>query len=437
MRSKRVLSGLFFLLAMALGGAAEAAGKCPNMLILLDRSGSMWGAKWDAARTAIRTFSEQRQSFMRFGLAVFPAVGDDCGAGGLQVHSDFYSAEAINNGLDTMKKPSGSTPTGDAILMAGQTPDMLDAQRGRFLILVTDGDPTCPDINDGEGNLALAEARIADLNRQGIKTFVIGFGTQASPDKLDRMALAGGTGRAGATCDDPHHPGTKISCRYYEALDNVSLTTAFDAIARVATGELSGGKSCDDSCYVTNGCASGQRCVKRVVSYSGGKYQLNLGQCESDPCLGVSCDESSFCRDGKCIRACTGGCEAGKSCEDGVCVTDPCLQPGACACSAPCPKHLECAAGQCVDSACRNMTCPASAPFCDRGNCYAGTPAPADEAPSYSAGVPIPKQPAARPPPLNEFDHQGCSCGASGADLVLFALAAAPGLLLRRRRKSA
>ena len=59
-------------LAALFASAPARAEKCPNMLIVLDRSGSMAGAKWTAATQSINAFVPQHQSVMRYGLMVFP-----------------------------------------------------------------------------------------------------------------------------------------------------------------------------------------------------------------------------------------------------------------------------------------------------------------------------------------------------------------------------
>jgi hypothetical protein len=400
------------------------------MLIVLDRSGSMWGEKWTAAREAIRTFTARREGFMRFGLHVFPAPGDECGDGTSLVRCDFYAAEAIDLALDP-QEPAGSTPTGAAVARAGrQRPDMTDTARPRFLVLITDGDPTCPDSGDGEGNVALAVAAIEELARNDIRTFVIGFGVEASPEKLDRMAVAGGMARVGATCTDPRDPASTLPCKYYEALDHTSLTVAFDAVARAAGGELGNGRSCDDSCYGAGGCPPGEICNAKIKTYSGGRYTLNVGTCVRDACRGVSCPADQFCREGKCVHACVEACDLPKICRDGACVEDPCAEPGMCHCGKTCARHLSCVEGACVDNPCRYITCPETAPFCERGSCYRPTAAFVEAPDSPDAASAVDASAA-----LDVTAPVGCGCGASTAlDVLLLAVALSPAAVAARRR---
>jgi MYXO-CTERM domain-containing protein len=111
------------------------------------------------------------------------------------------------------------------------------------------------------------------------------------------------------------------------------------------------------------------------------------GLCVDIPCMNVTCAAEEVCRGGMCVGACTGvvcpltvngrpecrlgrcadpcvsaGCEAlGLVCERGSCVR-------ACDCRA-CPDGTACApSGQCVDTACATMQCPAGQ-ICFEGQC--------------------------------------------------------------------
>lgn len=409
---------VFLVAAALLWSGAARAEKCPNMLILLDRSGSMQGYKWSTATQAIGSFVPPRQTVMRFGLMLFPGfTGDGCGGGELQVGCDFYNGDAVTRALAISGSPGGFTPTSATLDQAAALPEMLDASRKRFVVLLTDGDPTCPDAQDLEGDLVAAERSLQHLLQNGIKTFVIGFGQEVSPSRLDRMAVAGGAARVGATCADPANPsGARIACKYFDASDAASLNAAFDQIASIAQGELKG-NSCDDSCYGIGACPSGQRCTQQVQTYAAGKYTLNLGQCVPDPCAGVACGATEFCSEGACTAACTRPCAAGTYCHNGACLADPCASPGGCLCAQTCARYLVCLDGTCQDDPCRYVTCPAAAPYCDRGGCYAGT----------TSGQPLEPGDGG----TGGGQKGGCSAASGGAALALLPLVWA---VLRRRR---
>ena len=113
------------LVACSLAYAEGAfAARCPNMYIVLDKSGSMAeSAKWTNAKAAIEAFTAgtvtvgsrqvPRQSTMRFGLMLYPS-DNRCGAGTHQVSCDFYRSAEINAAL-ARYSPGGATPTGEAL----------------------------------------------------------------------------------------------------------------------------------------------------------------------------------------------------------------------------------------------------------------------------------------------------------------------------------
>ncbi|MGC4113646.1 MAG: VWA domain-containing protein [Myxococcales bacterium] len=340
-----------------------------------------------------------------------------------QVSCDFYNADAIASALSRLS-PWQFTPTSAALDQVGALPEMNDGTRRRFVVLLTDGDPTCP-VQDAtqaayDSNTSLAVDSLNRLRANGVETFVIGFGSDVSPARLDRLAAAGGKPRPSGTCANPANPtGPRIPCQYYDASDLPTLNATFDEIASVAQGELHG-NSCDDSCYGIGGCPAGQRCTQNLQSYDQGKYRLNLGQCVEDPCATVTCGALQFCRDGACVDACPARCLTGQYCDRGTCVDDPCVNGSSCVCPQACDKFLVCLSGTCQDNPCRYVICPTKAPYCDRGSCY-------------PASSPIVSADAGRPDAGSGGSGGGCS--ASGAELLVpLALALAPLLAFRLGR---
>lgn len=400
------------LLAICLCGllpaSAARADKCPDMIILLDRSFSMTGQKWESAVAAVETFTEARQGIMRFGLVLFPwedPASPACGSANWIVPCDFYTADRIAAELGWTTQ-GGETPTAPALEVVEAEIDLSGGDRARFIILVTDGDPTCPGATL-DANVDLSVAVLDRLREEGVYTFVIGFGAEVSPARLNRLAEAGGMARTGGRCSDPTDPATEIDCAYFDASDRESLTQAFNEIVAIAQGELSG-RTCDDSCYVIDGCPKGERCVAGVVDYSDGLYSMNLGRCVEDPCFEVDCAKNQFCREGQCIEACLTPCPTDQVCQDGTCVA---LPDGENACAETCPKYLVCIDGSCVDDPCRSLDCPSKAPYCYRGSCYAtgnegdgGSDSDASTSEAESSG-------------------SGCGCQSSAPPTELLALA--------------
>ncbi len=350
---------------------ARALGdKCPDMIILLDRSFSMTGSKWESAVAAVESITRAREGIMRFGLALFPwedPNNPSCGSASWIIPCDFYTADAIARELSWTTQ-GGETPTATALEVIEAGLGDSDTDRARFLILVTDGDPTCPG-DTLDANVDLSVSALERLRAAGVPTFVIGFGSEVSPDRLNRMAEAGGMARTNARCavpGDTTETSSDIDCAYFDAGDFESLTEAFNDIVAIAQGELSG-RTCDDSCYVIDGCPEGERCLAHIVEFNSGRHSMNLGLCAPDPCFKVDCAKNEFCREGQCVPACLTPCPTDQICQDGECVTPSSDK----ACATSCPKYLVCQDGACADDPCRFVTCPTRAPYCYRGSCYA------------------------------------------------------------------
>lgn len=196
----------------------------PDMMIVLDRSSSMKTAKvnrWDPSVAALKSVTAQLESSMRFGLMLFPraCAADDadclkaeafdpCHGGTLDVPVEIGAANDIAAQL-TATIPGGGTPTGPtldaALSVLTSTPIDVDGPpRPQYVILVTDGQPSCP---NGEGlasatseqlaaDLTLAVQSIDDLKAAGILTYVIGYTEGLDPsliNALTEFAMHGGT----------------------------------------------------------------------------------------------------------------------------------------------------------------------------------------------------------------------------------------------------
>jgi len=202
---------------------------------------------------------------------------------------------------------------------------------------------------------------------------------------------------------------------------NVTCPGTFDKCVK--------GACVDTSCYnPKNACPQGQVCVQ--------------GECQADPCVGVSCGTDSFCSDGACVKLCDAvvcpsgemckvvsqsgspvascvkdacasqSCDAPYVCQDGTCVKDPCN-------TVSCPTGQICIAGACVADPCEKVTCPTGY-SCSEGMCASSRTGTTRDMLATGAG--------------------GCSCsmerGASiGASPPLLALLLL-GLVLRRRGRS-
>ncbi|XXX78513.1 vWA domain-containing protein [Sorangium sp. So ce134] len=174
-----------------------------DMLILLDRSGSMLGAKWSGVTSALSTFvSDAASAGMNVGLTYFPRGNNgmnDCdhtaydelavAIGELPLHTPELTASIRGT------SPGGGTPMRPALQgVLSNATAYKDANPSHkvIVVLATDGDPSgCA------GNTVASTAEIAQraLNYNGVQTYVIAV-EGSTVANLDQIAAAGGTARA-------------------------------------------------------------------------------------------------------------------------------------------------------------------------------------------------------------------------------------------------
>jgi hypothetical protein len=251
--------------------STAAVLKTPNILIVLDKSGSMEDtlgtstvSRWDALNQALTAALPAVQDSISFGLEFFPgATNTDCtvptGAAAIDVPID-AGATSVPVILSTVGNttPGGGTPTAQALERAYEyftTGTGAGIGGEKFVLLATDGGPNCSptatpctdplvctaNMDDAAGcpaagpsccdraqtaALCLDDAAVVtalnNLLTAGIPTFVVGLpGTEAYSTYLDAFAVAGG------------RPQSATSPKYYrvdEAGAVAGLTAAFQDI---------------------------------------------------------------------------------------------------------------------------------------------------------------------------------------------------------------
>jgi len=214
----------------AADGGTDDAGVCgqmefaltripPNVMLVLDRSGSMGNSigggsattKWTDLKNAVSSLVTNYDSEMRLGAAIFSSDGN-CAAANIDVPLASAAGVTVEQKL-AAQGPNGNTPTAaalDTVIAKGM---VNDATRANYVVLATDGEPNCTDVDVGK--------RITTLYNQtpSVKTFVIGIGdgTASNPTLLNSWADAGHTARTGTT-------------HYYQTSSPADLKAAFDAI---------------------------------------------------------------------------------------------------------------------------------------------------------------------------------------------------------------
>jgi hypothetical protein len=191
----------------------------PNVMLVLDRSGSMGGAissgsattKWNDLKAALQTLVTNYDSKIRLGAAIYSSDGN-CATNELH-------ALAPSNGTNILAKvnangPAGNTPTAGTLAKVIAQGALNDPTRENVVVLATDGIPNCGDVD--------VNGKITQLYNAApsVKTYVIGLGdgTASNPMLLNAWAESGHTARPGAT-------------KYYQTNSPAELKAAFDTIA--------------------------------------------------------------------------------------------------------------------------------------------------------------------------------------------------------------
>jgi len=203
-------------------------GDPPDLLVVLDRSGSMadppvtfppiFTPKWQLMRDALNTVAAAKDMNIRFGLLEFPsddACAADANAG---VPIGLNSAPAIATYFGG-RSPGGSTPAHSALGSALAYYNSIPVNSaGRYVLFATDGLPNCLGGDPNADSSTDTVAAVTTLFNTGIKTFVLGFGTFGlNTGVLNDAAVAGGEAQAGNT-------------KFYEASDPTQLNAALNAI---------------------------------------------------------------------------------------------------------------------------------------------------------------------------------------------------------------
>ena len=197
------------------------------MLLVMDRSGSMSGAKWDMARQAMIGFADTKGAAgSQLGLTLFPPDsngGDDClttsYAPIVPIAPLPGNGVAIKTAL-LARDVGGGTPMTPALQGGADAMTSFLAQNPKHegvIILVTDGDP------GGCSSTVASVSAVAQASANGtprIRTFVVGM--EGAPfSKLDTIAAAGGGApkafNASGTASDAGTPQEQL----LDALDKI------------------------------------------------------------------------------------------------------------------------------------------------------------------------------------------------------------------------
>ncbi len=177
------------------------------MLVLIDRSGSMSGDKWDSATKAIRAFADRAEVVgMKMGVQFFPPLGS-----GDQCNASLYANPAVpiaplpDNVLPIQQKLASTAADGGATPMRSGLEGSIAAMRSFIesgpphqgvVILVTDGDPnSCGNVSNVASVAASGANPLPGSGVPRVLTFAVGM-EGASFSNLDQIAAAGGGGKS-------------------------------------------------------------------------------------------------------------------------------------------------------------------------------------------------------------------------------------------------
>ncbi len=221
--------------------------KAADILMVLDRSGSMIdipdGApsgstttKWQIVVPSLEAVVSATESSISWGMKSFPETYtdslDDC-AGGvtgiIDVKVAAMDGTQMNSAITALTPAGKGTPTADAINSAVTYMGTLTDTNPKYLLLATDGEPTCVGTSkDSTNSGPAAVTAIANALKAGFPTFVVGIATTKTTanTELTAMSKAGG---------EPVPVSNPLAHNYYLANDATTLVSAMEAI----TGQIS------------------------------------------------------------------------------------------------------------------------------------------------------------------------------------------------------
>ncbi|HQP39076.1 MAG TPA: VWA domain-containing protein [Polyangiaceae bacterium] len=333
MRTLALLASIGVFSSLLASGGVALAEPCdlPRIMIVMDSSSSMLNTvseqnvdivKWDAAQSAVKSVTDAYPDSAQWGLMVFPGPAGGCSTGTVLVDVGLSTGPDIQTQLANIDMSSGSrqTPAGQTLMAAAADPGITAAGKKNYVVFVTDGYqycsvpavsgppvcttsadcaamnvstcPTCDSCNTGSSDPACAGYAggcycirtwpvlgVEALAAAGVKTYVVGFGSNVDAKTLNTAAYEGGTAIAG--CD----PSASTPSCYYKATLPSEFNAALADIVQKVTTEtctadcgIQGSRACTASgwsdcvaptevdCTGPCGASGKQKCVNGALT---------------------------------------------------------------------------------------------------------------------------------------------------------------------------
>ena len=214
--------------------------KPAELFLVLDRSASMKDppsgaaaatSKWDLVVPAVNQVITETDTAVSWGMKAFPeGTGAECVATSVTNKIDVplapMNASTVTAAITSTTPDGNGTPTGDAIQQAVVYLKSVANDNPKYVLLATDGEPSCPTPSDMARSYAIQS--VTDAAAAGFHVFVVGVSTTkaTATTALNQMAIAGMEARP-----DPNPLATK----FYLANTKDELVTAM----KVITGQVS------------------------------------------------------------------------------------------------------------------------------------------------------------------------------------------------------
>ncbi|MBN2804627.1 MAG: VWA domain-containing protein, partial [Deltaproteobacteria bacterium] len=255
----------------------------PTVILLIDQSSSMNAGfpgsgdpqRWDVIKDALINKTDgivkHLEGKVRFGLSLYTSnnggtVPDECPI----LTNEAPSLNNYQTIYDTFNpaKMGDDTPTGESIEAAAATLKGINEPGPKVIVLATDGDPDTCAVPDPQTQNAkdLAVSNVENAYSEGVFTFVISVGAEATKTHMQDMANAGLGVKPGE--DD---------AEWWTATNKDGLTDAFNTIINGIrscifdlSGEMVSGKESSCSVNIIDGSS-----VEAVEYNTDNGWQVN------------------------------------------------------------------------------------------------------------------------------------------------------------------